>query len=211
MNLRQITIKDQLELKKVYFDSIQSLDEKIYSQEQKRAWSSQAWNNPNFNKSIIKGKGWLISKKGIIIAFATRYPDDRIALFYCKGKFQRKGYGSKLLHKLEDEAKKEGLDSLYTEASLISFELFLKNEWEIIRKEKVIINNIFFERYKMTKIIKNYLIFLYFIIIFFIFSLFPFKKTFLYFLKFLIFSLSGPAGIVKLLPIQLSILKQAIL
>ena len=53
MNLRQITIKDQLELKKVYFDSIQSLDEKIYSQEQKRAWSSQAWNNPNFNNSII--------------------------------------------------------------------------------------------------------------------------------------------------------------
>ena len=110
--------------------------------------------NLNFDKSIIKGKGWLISKKGIIIAFATRYPTDRIALFYCKGKFQRKGYGSKLLHKLENEAKKEGLDSLSTEASLISYELFLKNEWEIIRKEKVIINNIFFERYKMTKIIK---------------------------------------------------------
>ena len=154
MNLRQITIKDQLELKKVYFDSIQSLDEKFYSQEQKRAWSSQAWNNPNFDKSITKGKGWLLSKKGIIIAFATRYPTDRIALFYCKGKFQRKGYGSKLLNILEDEAKKESLDSLSTEASLISYKLFLKNEWEIIRKEKVTINNIFFERYKMTKIIK---------------------------------------------------------
>jgi len=154
MNLRQITIKDQLELKKVYFDSIQSLDEKIYSQDQKRAWSSQAWNNPNFDKSITKGKGWLLSKNGIIIAFAIRYPSDRIALFYCKGKSQRKGYGSKLLHKLENEAKKEGLNSIYTEASLISYELFLKNEWEIIRKEKVIINNIFFERYKMTKIIK---------------------------------------------------------
>ena len=151
MNLRQITIKDQVELKKVYFDSIQSLDEKIYSPEQKRAWSSQAWNNPNFDKSITKGKGWLLSTKGLIIAFATRYPNDRIALFYCKGKFQRKGCGSKLLHKLEDEAKKEGLDSLSTEASLISYKLFLKNEWEIIRKEKVIINNIFFERYKMSK------------------------------------------------------------
>ena len=103
---------------------------------------------------ISKGKGWVISKQGIIIAFATRFPTDRIALFYCKGTFQRKGYGSKLLHKLEDEAKKEGLDSLSTEASLISYELFLKNDWKIIRKEKVIINNIFFERYKMTKIIK---------------------------------------------------------
>ena len=136
MNLRQITIKDQLELKKVYFDSIQSLDEKIYSQEHKRAWSSQAWNNPNFEKSITKGKGWLISKKGIIIAFATRYPPERIALLYCKGKLQRKGCASNLLCKLEDEAKKEGLDSLSTEASLISYALFLKNEWKIIRKEK---------------------------------------------------------------------------
>ena len=153
MNLRQITHKDQLELKRIYFDSIQQLDEKIYNKEQKRAWSSQAWNNPNFDKSITKGNGWLLSKQGIIIAFAIRYPSDRIALFYCKGKFQRKGCGSKLLHKLEDEAKKEGLDSLSTEASLISYELFLKNAWEIIRKEKVTINNIVFERYKM---IKNY-------------------------------------------------------
>jgi len=154
MNLRQITIKDQLELKKVYFDSIQSLDEKIYTQEQKRAWCSQAWENPNFDKSITQGKGWLLSEQGIIVSFATRYPNNRIALFYCKGNFQRKGYGSKLIHKLEDEAKKEGLDSLTTEASLISYELFLKNDWKIIRKEKVIINNIFFERYKMIKIIK---------------------------------------------------------
>jgi len=154
MNLRQITIKDQIELKKVYFDSIQSLDEKIYSQEQKTAWSSQAWNNSNFDKSITKGKGWLISTKGIIIAFATRYPNNRIALFYCKGKFQRKGCGSKLLHKLEEEAREEGLDFLSTEASLISYKLFLKNKWEIIRKEKVTINNILFERYKMIKIIK---------------------------------------------------------
>ena len=153
MNLRQITIKDQLELKKVYFDSIQSLDERIYSQEQKRAWSSQAWNNPSFNESITRGKGWLLSNQGKIIAFATRYPPNRIALFYCKGKFQRKGYGSKLIHKLENDAKKEGIESLLTEASLISYELFLKNEWEILSKEKVIINNIFFERYKMTKII----------------------------------------------------------
>ena len=154
MNLRQIVIKDQLELKKVYFDAIQSLNEKIYSQEQKRAWSSQAWDNPNFDKSITKGKGWLLSDQGIIVAFATRYPNNRIALLYCKGKFQRKGYGSILLNKLEDEAKKEGIHSLLTEASLISYALFLKNEWKIIRKEKVTINNIFFERYKMTKIIK---------------------------------------------------------
>ena len=153
MNLRPITNKDQLDLKKVYFDSIQSIDEGIYNKEQKRVWSSQAWQNPNFENSINKGKGWLINDKETIIAFASRYPKNRIALFYCKGKSQRKGYGSKLLYKLEDEAKKEGLNHLYTEASLISYRLFLKHNWEIKSKEKVIINNNFFIRYKMIKIL----------------------------------------------------------
>ncbi len=155
MNLRQITTKDQLELKRVYFDAIQSLDEKIYSKDQKRAWSSQAWNNPNFDKSITEGKGWVLLEKRIIIAFVSRYPKNRVSLFYCKSKFQRKGYGSKLLYKIENQAEKEGLSYLSTEASLISYKLFLKHKWEIIRKEKVNINNCLFERYKMIKIIKS--------------------------------------------------------
>ena len=155
MNLRQFTNKDQLYLKRVYFDSIKKIDENIYSKEQKQAWSSQAWNNRNFKRSIIKGKGWLIEEKDTIVAFASRYPNNKIALFYCLGEYQRKGYGTKLVNKLEKEAKKEGLESLFTEASLISYKLFLKLNWEIIRKEKIIINNIFFERYKMKKNLNN--------------------------------------------------------
>tara|TARA_Y100001970_G_scaffold221033_1_gene271584 strand:- start:432 stop:905 length:474 start_codon:yes stop_codon:yes gene_type:complete len=151
MNLRQITNKDQIDLKKVYFDSILSIDENIYSKDQKRAWSSQAWDNPYFEKSITKGKGWLLTDKNKIIAFAIRYPMNRISLFYCLGRSQRKGYGSLLLNKIENEAKEEGLHSLFTEASLISYKLFLKNRWRIISKEKIIIKNNLFERYKMIK------------------------------------------------------------
>ena len=151
MNLKQITKKDQLDLKKLYFNSIISIDEKIYSLEQKRAWASQAWNNKNFDLSISDGKGWLIKKNEEIIAFAIRYPSNRIALLYCKGDSQRKGYGTILLNKLEMEAIKEGQPFLTTEASLISYKLFLKKNWEIIRKEKIIINNIIFKRYKMIK------------------------------------------------------------
>ena len=151
MNLKQITKKDQLDLKKLYFDSIISIDEKIYTKDQKRAWASQAWDNKMFDLTINEGQGWLIYKGEEVIAFASRYPKNRISLLYCKGELQRKGYGTKLLHKLESDAKEEGITSLLTEASLISYKLFLKNQWEIIRKEKIIINNIRFERYKMVK------------------------------------------------------------
>ena len=151
MNLKQITQKDQLDLKKIYFDSIISIDEKIYTLEQKRAWASQAWDNKYFNLSLKEGKGWLINEREKIIAFASRYPNNRISLLYCIGDSQRKGYGTKLLKKIEKEAIKEGLPCLTTEASLISYKLFLKNSWKIIRKEKIIIKNITFERYKMIK------------------------------------------------------------
>ena len=152
MNLRQINSKDQIELKKVYFDSIQSIDENIYDEEQKRAWSSQAWENPNFINSINNGNGWLISENQRIIAFACRYPNNRVSLFYCRGEFQRKGNGSRLLKKLEEDAKREKQSFLTTEASLISYKLFLKENWEIVCKEKIIIKNKYFERYKMIKI-----------------------------------------------------------
>ena len=151
MNLKQITENDQLDLKKIYFDSIISIDEQIYTLDQKRAWASQAWDNKYFNLSLKEGKGWLINESEKIIAFASRYPNKRISLLYCRGDSQRKGYGTKLLQKIENEAMKEGITYLTTEASLISYKLFLKNNWEIIRKEKIIIKNITFERYKMIK------------------------------------------------------------
>ena len=151
MNLKQITENDQLDLKKIYFDSIISIDEQIYTLEQKRAWASQAWDNEYFNLSLKEGKGWLVNESEKIIAFASRYPNNRISLLYCRGDSQRKGYGTKLLQKIENEAIKEGLRYLTTEASLISYKLFLKNNWEIIRKEKIIIKDITFERYKMIK------------------------------------------------------------
>ena len=83
MNLKQITKKDQLDLKKIYFDSIISIDEKIYTSEQKRAWASQAWDNKYFNLSLKEGKGWLINEREKLIAFASRYPNNRISLLYC--------------------------------------------------------------------------------------------------------------------------------
>ena len=125
--------------------------DRIYTSEQKRAWASQAWDNKFFNLSLKKGKGWLINEREKILAFASRYPKNRISLLYCRVDSQRKGYGTKLLKKLEKEAIKEGLPCLTTEASLISYKLFLKNSWKIIRKEKIIIKNIPFERYKMIK------------------------------------------------------------
>ena len=122
MNLRQITHKDQLILKQVYFDSINSIDENIYTKEQKFVWASQAWDNVEVDKSLLQGKGWILSKRGEIIGFATRYPDDRLSLFYVRGSSRRKGYGNLILEKVEKEALKTGIKQLLVHEALLTID-----------------------------------------------------------------------------------------
>ena len=151
MKLKQITKKDQLRLKEVYFDSVNSIDNNTYSKEHKFAWASQAWENSEFQKSLLKGKGLKLIFNNKIIGFATRYPENRLSLLYVRGNFKRKGFGSMILNSIEKDALNSGINKLNTEASLISYKLLLKRNWEIDSKEKVNIRGLIFERYRMFK------------------------------------------------------------
>ena len=153
MKLKQITKKDQLRLKEVYFDSVNSIDNNTYSKEHKFAWASQAWENSEFQKSLLKGKGLKLIFNNKIIGFATRYPENRLSLLYVRGNFKRKGFGTMILNSIERDAYKSGINKLNTEASLISYGLLLKRKWEIERKEIVNIKGLIFERYRMFKIL----------------------------------------------------------
>ena len=153
MKLKQITKKDQLKLKEVYFDSVISIDQNIYSKEHKFAWASQAWENSEFEKALLNGRGIKLIYDNKIIGFATRYPENRLSLLYVRSNFKRMGFGAIILNSIEKDALKSGINKLNTEASLISYRLLLKRNWEIERKEKVNIKGLYFERYKMFKIL----------------------------------------------------------
>ena len=153
MTLERITDKDQLKLKQVYFDSVSSIDENIYNKEYKFAWASQAWDNSIFEKSLLKGIGTKLVLNNKIIGFATRYPENRLSLFYVRGNYKRKGFGTIILDSIERDALKSGINKLKTEASLISYKLLLKRGWEIDCKEEVNIKGLIFERYRMFKIL----------------------------------------------------------
>ena len=153
MKLKQITKKDQLKLKEVYFDSVISIDENIYSKEHKFAWASQAWENYEFEKSLLKGIGSKLIFNNKIIGFATRYPENKLSLFYVRGHFKKKGFGTMILNSIERDALRSGINKLNTDASLISYKLLLKRKWEIDCKEKINIKGLIFERYRMFKIL----------------------------------------------------------
>ena len=153
--LRLIKGSDHAAVRDVYADSIQSLAVDLYNKEQIDAWSSLACLPGLLDNTLNYGQGWLSFEKKEIAAFAVRYPKNRMALLYCRGRFSRRGHATLLVKRLEIDAQIDGCDELITEASLLSYRLLLNLGWIVIRPEKIKIGGVIFNRYLMRKIFIN--------------------------------------------------------
>ena len=135
----------------VFKDSINSLCRKLYSKQQIKVWLSLATIDGAMDRALINGNGWVSCLDSEIEAFAIRYPTDRLALLYCRGRSCRQGHAKSLLNRIELDALVSKEKSLKTEASLLSYKLFLSLKWKIIRLGSANINNVSFNHYVMKK------------------------------------------------------------
>tara|TARA_B100000029_G_C17552622_1_gene950635 strand:+ start:98 stop:589 length:492 start_codon:yes stop_codon:yes gene_type:complete len=153
--LQQLRSSDLSSVREVYLDAIQSQGEPLYTQEQIQAWTALACLPGVLDRPLLEGRGWISLENQLVVAFAVRYPLDRLALLYCRGRFSRRGHASLLLDQVEQEAFAEGQKRLVTEASLLSHPFLLRRGWECITSEKIEIGGISFERYIMEKLLFN--------------------------------------------------------
>ncbi len=140
-----------MDLREVYVDAIRTCDKSLYSQEQIEAWSALAYLPGILDKPLKEGVGWVscIDKK--VEAFALKYPHNRLALLYCRGRSSRQGHATALLDQIEKDTIKDRPIKLKTEASLCSYQLLLRHGWTIISPEEIQIGGVPFFRYLMEK------------------------------------------------------------
>ncbi len=138
-------------LREVYEDAIRTLDKSVYSQHQIDAWSAIAHLPGILDKPLQQGSGWVSCVNETIEAFALRYPYNRLALLYCRGRSSRQGHATALLHQIEKDTLTDRPIKLKTEASLCSYKLLLNHGWTIIAPEEIQIGGVNFSRYLMEK------------------------------------------------------------
>tara|TARA_Y100001968_G_scaffold80181_1_gene71369 strand:- start:11 stop:442 length:432 start_codon:yes stop_codon:yes gene_type:complete len=138
-------------LREVYEDAIRTCDKSLYNQEQIEAWTALAYLPGILDKPLKEGVGWVSCINKTIEAFALRYPKNRLALLYCRGRSSRKGHATALLRQIEADTLTERPINLKTEASLCSYKLLLDLGWKIITPEEIQIGGVNFSRYLMEK------------------------------------------------------------
>ena len=149
--LRPLTKTDHFVVREIYADAIESQGGGLYSPVQISAWAALAWLPGVLDRPLIEGRGWLSLENDEVEAFALRYPSDRLALLYCRGRSARCGHATALLEQVEAEALQEEQTILVTEASLCSHPLLLKWGWIEMAKEVIQIGGVSFDRYRMAK------------------------------------------------------------
>ncbi len=149
--IKPLQVVDHLKVRQIYVDAIESQGAAFYTKEQIKAWASLAWLPGILDRPLIEGKGLISFEKQSIEAFAVRYPCDRLALLYCRGRSTRRGHATALLDSLEKDALEEGITILKTEASCFSYPLLLRRGWTLIASETIEIGGLAFDRYRMKK------------------------------------------------------------
>ena len=157
--LRQLLHSDHADLLEVYRLAVESSPAELYTSQQRLAWALQAGDrsadntpSPDLLRCLQNGRG-LVScdPDGHLAAFAVREPHDRLALLYCHPDRQRRGHGRRLIAAIEQQARGEGLMRLRTEASLISQPLLEQLGWQRSWQEELMINGVWFRRFRMHK------------------------------------------------------------
>lgn len=154
-SLRPLRPTDRDAVLQVYRQAVASCEPLLYTVAQRQAWAQQADSrqpSAALLHSLNNGLGLVIGDSETpVLAFAVREPADRLALLYCRPSHQRQGLGQQLLQAQQEQAQREGLRQLRTEASLISRPLFCRNGWQLQWREELLINGVHFQRFRLAK------------------------------------------------------------
>ncbi|EGJ34929.1 MULTISPECIES: GNAT family N-acetyltransferase [Moorena] len=152
MLIRNYQVSDAKAVIDVYKNAIMEIASQAYDRKQIEIWSSYPKDIDQFTKRLSMGITLVAVDGNKVAAFGQLNPANHIDLLFTAKDYSRQGYATAIYQQLEDEALKQGVSCLYTEASIISKYFFIKQGFTIIEPETVLLRGVGFERFRMEKV-----------------------------------------------------------
>lgn len=152
--IRSVTPKDISDISKVHHASIHGLQEGLYQKRMIKAWAaSVSCNTLEEELNRPETIGFVAESDGKIIGFAA-LRHQRICAMYVHPDHQNRGFGSRLLSRLEAEAARKGIHHLRLNASLDAGSFYEGKGYRVISETPFTFNNrVSLTSLEMTKVI----------------------------------------------------------
>ena len=117
--IREYRDADIPSLAHLYHDTVMHVNARDYTPEQIAAWSPGVWPGEFWRERFESAYRVFVAElDGAQAGFAEFYADGHIDAFYVHHEHQGKGIGRRLMQRIEEEARRTGLDRLHLEASV---------------------------------------------------------------------------------------------
>lgn len=151
MKIRNYTPSDCPALAQLFYESVHIVCAKDYTQPQLDAWATREVDLAQWNKSFLRNTTLVAEKDGIICGFADMDSTGYLDRLYVHKDYQGIGIGTKLVAALEESAKKYGVKSFHTFASITAKPFFEKMGYTNTGENIVHKNGIKLTNFKMVK------------------------------------------------------------
>lgn len=152
MKIREYEPNDAQIIAQLFADTIREVNAKHYSQKQLDAWASPDKDASFFHNKLSTSRSFVAVDGSEIVGFADLVPERRLLFFFYVHKgYQRKGIGKALLEQIEKTAREQGLEEIYTDASITAKPFFEAMGFVPLEKQNVVHSGLQFVNYKMRK------------------------------------------------------------
>jgi putative acetyltransferase len=140
MNIRAYSKRDAQQITELFHESVHAISDELYTSNEKEAWAPTPPDYETWEKRLEKKQPLVGLLDNRVVGFIELEIDGHIDCFYVHNKYQNCGIGSSLLEKVIQVANKNGLNSLYTEASIVAEPIFKKFGFVRQRRNRVKLN-----------------------------------------------------------------------
>lgn len=151
MKIRHFIPNDAPLLRKLFHDTVHTINAQHYTPEQLDAWAPTEYDQERWQKSFDNKICYVAEKDGELIGFIDLAQDGYLDRLFVHKNFQGQGVAWTLFKLLEKEARVKNITTLTTEASITAKTFFEKQGFIVVREQQKLHNGSMFINYLMQK------------------------------------------------------------
>lgn len=151
IRIRAYRAEDLDALIDLFTGSVRQVASRDYSPAQIEAWAPVAVNREQWATRLGSRPTCVAEAGGQIVGFSDLEPDGHIDMLFVHADHQGRGVARALLDHIHVRAHEQGIDRLFTEASITARPFFERNGFEVMKAQDVELRGQSFRNYRMAK------------------------------------------------------------
>ncbi len=137
MRIRNYEARDALEIVRLFFKTVRSVNRAHYSKEQVEAWAPTVPDPQEWHSRMAGRRTMVAEEGGEVVGFAELEGDGLLDMLYVREDAVGRGVGRRLYEAVERQALSQGSRRIFTEASITARPFFERRGFCVVCEQTV--------------------------------------------------------------------------